>query len=191
MDHQPALTVEHQWDDLLLAEELAHVTRVPLREARTSPLPEDLHPELRAALARQGIEQLYEHLDDRDAYLAEVRRVLRPDGVYLVSTPQVARTTDAPENPFHRVEYSRADFERLLRRYFGSVSLYGQRRLQTWRHRAMQRLDILGLRRRLGFLRGASVVLGTAPTAELTSDDLVISADGLEAASELVAVCRP
>ena len=55
----------------------------------------------------------------------------------------------------------------------------------------MQRLDILGLRRRLGFLRGASVVLGTAPTAELTSDDLVISADGLEAASELVAVCRP
>src|SRR5205823_4282781 len=61
VDHQPALTVEHQWDDLLLAEELAHVTRVPLREARTSPLPEDLHPELRAALARQGIEQLYEH----------------------------------------------------------------------------------------------------------------------------------
>src|SRR5437879_3186104 len=61
VDHQPALTVEHQWDDLLLAEELAHVTRVPLREARTSPLPDDLHPELRAALARQGIEQLYEH----------------------------------------------------------------------------------------------------------------------------------
>jgi len=132
-----------------------------------------------------------EHLDDRDAYLAEVRRVLRPDGVYVASTPQVARTTEAPENPFHRVEYSRADFEALLRRYFGSVSLYGQRRRQTRRHRAMQRLDVLGLRRRLGFLRRASVALGTAPTAELTSDDLVISADGLEAASELVAVCRP
>jgi O-antigen biosynthesis protein len=132
-----------------------------------------------------------EHLDERETYLAEVRRVLRRDGVYLVSTPQVARTTEAPENPFHRVEYARGDFEALLERFFGSVSLYGQRRLQTRRHRALQRLDVLGLRRRVPFLRRASVLVGTAPTAELTSDDLVISADGLETASELVAVCRP
>jgi SAM-dependent methyltransferase len=131
-----------------------------------------------------------EHLDDRHAYLGEVRRVLRPDGVYLVSTPQVARTDEAPENPFHRVEYSRSDFEALLRRYFGSVSLYGQRRLQTRRHRAMQRLDVLGLRRRTSVLRRASVLLGTPPTAELTSRDLVISSE-VAGASELVAVCRP
>ena len=132
-----------------------------------------------------------EHVDDRERYLAEVRRVLRAGGVYLVSTPQVARTTEAPANPFHRVEYSRDDFEALLRRHFGSVELYGQRRLQTRRHRAMQRLDVLGLRRRLPFLRRGSALLGTAPTAELTSADLVISRDGLERASELVAVCRP
>jgi SAM-dependent methyltransferase len=132
-----------------------------------------------------------EHVDDRERYLAEVTRVLRANGVYLVSTPQVQRTTEAPENPFHRVEYSGADFEALLRRHFRSVELYGQRRLRTRRHRAMQRLDVLGLRRRLGFLRGGSVLLGTAPTAELTSDDLVIARDGLAQASELVAVCRP
>ena len=131
-----------------------------------------------------------EHVDDQERYLAEVRRVLRRDGVYLVSTPQVERTTEAPDNPFHRVEYSRADFEALLRRHFGTVSLYGQRRLQTRRHRAMQRLDVLGLRRRLPVLRRGSVLLGTAPTAELTSDDLVIAQDGLGRASELVAVCR-
>jgi SAM-dependent methyltransferase len=132
-----------------------------------------------------------EHLDDRERYLAEVRRVLRPDGLYLASTPQAARTTEEPDNPFHRVEYARADFEALLRRFFGSVALYGQRRLQTRRHRAMQRLDVLGLRRRGSFLRRGSLLLGTAPTAELTSDDLVISAEGVEDASELVAVCRP
>lgn len=131
-----------------------------------------------------------EHVDDRERYLAEVVRVLRAGGLYFVSTPQVARTTETPENPFHRVEYARADFEAVLGRFFGSVELYGQRRLQTRRHRLMQRLDVLGLRRRLSFLRPAAAVLGTAPTAELTSADLVISQDGIEHASELVAVCR-
>ena len=132
-----------------------------------------------------------EHLDDREQYLAEVRRVLRADGVYLVSTPRAERTTETPDNPYHRVEYACAEFEELLGRHFGSVELYGQRRLQTRRHRAMQRLDVLGLRRRLGLLRRGSVLLGTAPTAALTSADLVIERDGLERASELVAVCRP
>jgi SAM-dependent methyltransferase len=132
-----------------------------------------------------------EHLDDRDRYLDEVRRVLRRDGVYVASTPQTGRTTETPANPFHCVEYARGDFEELLRRHFGRVELYGQRRLQTRRHRTLQRLDVLGLRRRAAFLRRASRLVGTAPTAALGLDDLVISADGLEQASELVAVCRP
>jgi SAM-dependent methyltransferase len=131
-----------------------------------------------------------EHVSDVDAYLGEMTRVLRPEGVFVVSTPQAEATTEAPENPFHRVELSRADFEALLRRVFGEVELFGQRRLQTARHRLMQRVDVLGLRRRLEFLRPASRLLGTAPTAEVTADGIVIERDGLERASELVAVCR-
>ena len=133
-----------------------------------------------------------EHLPDRDAYLGEVARVLRPDGVLLVSTPRADSTTERPDNPFHLVEYSREDFERLLRQRFGSVELYGQRRLQTRRHRTLQRLDLVGLRRRLGFLRRASVLVGTPTTADATLDDLVIEPADLDRASELVAVCaRP
>ena len=49
------------WDDLLQGEELAYLTTEPPREPRTAPLPADLHPELRAALARQGVEELYAH----------------------------------------------------------------------------------------------------------------------------------
>jgi SAM-dependent methyltransferase len=131
-----------------------------------------------------------EHLDDVDAFLAEVVRVLRPDGVFLVSTPRVDETTAAPENPFHRVELSPGDFEALLRRSFREVELYGQRRLQTARHRLMQRVDVLGLRRRLPGARRLSRVFGTAPTAEVTSDGIVIERGDLERASELVAVCR-
>jgi len=42
-----------------------------------------------------------EHVPDRDAFLREVARVLAPDGVFLVSTPQARRTVDQPDNPFH------------------------------------------------------------------------------------------
>jgi SAM-dependent methyltransferase len=131
-----------------------------------------------------------EHLPDRDAFLHEVRRVLRAGGTFLVSTPRAERTQLRPENPFHAVELSQTDFEALLGRHFRQVELYGQRRLQTRRHRLLQRLDVLGLRRRLTFLRPAARLLGTAPMAEVSSDAIVIERDQLERATELVAVCR-
>jgi SAM-dependent methyltransferase len=131
-----------------------------------------------------------EHVSDVDSYLAQMRRVLRPGGVYLVSTPRVDQTRAYPENPYHAVELSREDFEQLLRGRFDEVELYGQRRLQTARHRLMQRLDVLGLRKRLTFLRPASRLLGTAPMAEVASDGIVIEPRELERASELIAVCR-
>ena len=132
-----------------------------------------------------------EHLPYPEAHLAHVVRVLRPDGVYLVSTPRADRTTLTPENPHHFAEYAQPDLERLLGRFFDDVELYGQRRLQTRRHRLLQRLDVLGLRRRLSMLRPAGrLVLGTAATADTTSADIVISQDELDRASELLAVCR-
>jgi hypothetical protein len=54
----------------------------------------------------------------------------------------------------------------------------------------MQRADVLGLRKRLTFLRPASRLLGTAPMAEVTADGIVIDREGIERATELVAVCR-
>lgn len=131
-----------------------------------------------------------EHLPDRDAFLGHVARVLRDDGVLVLSTPRVDETTESPDNPHHFVEYSRRDFEALLRRYFDAVELFGQRRAQTRRHRALQRLDVLGLRKRLDFLRPASRLLGTAPMAEVSLDDVLIERDDLDRATELVAVCR-
>ncbi len=53
--------MEPSWADLLAGEELAHLTTEAARAARVAPLPEGLHPKLAAALAAQGIEQLYEH----------------------------------------------------------------------------------------------------------------------------------
>ena len=131
-----------------------------------------------------------EHLPDPDAFLSEMARVLRAGGTLVVSTPNAPKTTHAPGNPFHEVELSAADFERLLRAHFASVELYGQRRLQTARHRLLQRVDVFGLRRRLTFLRPASRLLGTPPMAEVGLEGITIERGVLEGSTELVAVCR-
>lgn len=133
-----------------------------------------------------------EHVDDPDRALQELTRVLAPDGTLVISTPSAKTTTASPENPFHRCEWSAGDFEQLLRGYFDAVELYGQHRVQTSGHRLMQRLDVLGLRRRLAVLRRASRLLGTVPTADLTLDDVLIERGLLDGASAIVAVCtRP
>src|SRR3954469_20836366 len=59
------------WDDLLHGEEIAYVGTEAAREARLAPLPEELHPRVRDALAAQGIEALYTH--QRQAWDAAAR----------------------------------------------------------------------------------------------------------------------
>ncbi|MGN6430836.1 MAG: DEAD/DEAH box helicase [Gaiellaceae bacterium] len=54
-------TAAAQWSDLLQGEEIAYVGTESAREARLAPLPEELHPRVREALAAQGIDELYTH----------------------------------------------------------------------------------------------------------------------------------
>jgi DEAD/DEAH box helicase domain-containing protein len=49
------------WAGILEGDELAHLATVPARAARTEPLSDAVHPAVRDALARIGIEQLYVH----------------------------------------------------------------------------------------------------------------------------------
>jgi DEAD/DEAH box helicase domain-containing protein len=62
------MTATGLWDELLVGEELAHLTTEPARGARTAPLPDSLQPAVREALAGRGIDELYAH--QADAYAA-------------------------------------------------------------------------------------------------------------------------
>jgi DEAD/DEAH box helicase domain-containing protein len=68
------------WDDLLEHEEVAHVSREPARGPRTAPLPDDLEPRVRKALAAQGVETLYEHQREVWEHAAAGRHVIVTTG---------------------------------------------------------------------------------------------------------------
>jgi SAM-dependent methyltransferase len=70
-----------------------------------------------------------EHFDRQEVFVAEVRRVLRADGCFIVSTPDrdVYSPPGTPANPFHVREFDRTEFLNLLHHHFRYVSLIRQR----------------------------------------------------------------
>ncbi|MBI3999787.1 MAG: class I SAM-dependent methyltransferase [Candidatus Omnitrophica bacterium] len=133
-----------------------------------------------------------EHLRNVEFYLGEVVRILKSNGVYLVSSPCVKETTLTPENPFHCQEWSVLDFETLLKRYFGSVRLFGQRRRQTTLHRLLQKADIFNLRKRIRLpqlTKSLSFAVGTPPFCEMGLNDLEIVENDFNRALWTIGIC--
>jgi SAM-dependent methyltransferase/GT2 family glycosyltransferase len=67
--------------------------------------------------------------EQQAAFFAEVRRVLRPAGKLVISTPDKAvySTARGYSNPYHVREYERAEFVETLRASFAHVRIAGQR----------------------------------------------------------------
>jgi SAM-dependent methyltransferase len=130
--------------------------------------------------------QTIEHLWDQVGFVAECRRVLRPGGRLILSTPN--RLTFPPGNPFHATELSPDEFVALVRRHGRLESLRGLRhgpRLESWERRNGSIVD---------------AQLATAPdrwpsalAAQVRAvdvDDFVFSADDLDGCLDLVATVR-
>jgi len=137
--------------------------------------------------------QVIEHVWDHAQFVGECRRVLRPGGRLLVTTPNrltFSPGRDTPDNPFHTHEFTAAELRELLSRA-GFVDLdvrglHAGPRLQT--------LD----RKHGGSFTDAQLAAPPAQwSATLTQDvvgvvraDFVVSAADPESALDLVVVAR-
>ena len=72
-----------------------------------------------------------EHISEKDqvSFLSEVKRTLKNDGIFIVSTPNKKLYSDVPNynNEFHAKEFYFEDFKNLLESYFKHVDFLGQR----------------------------------------------------------------
>lgn len=69
-----------------------------------------------------------EHHDKHEAMLSELRRVLRPDGLLIISTPERLNYSDrrSVKNKYHVKELYLDEFRELVQRHFSRTSFYFQ-----------------------------------------------------------------
>lgn len=72
--------------------------------------------------------ELVEHLPraQHPLAVAEWKRVLKPSGVLVLSTPDHDRMREFPDNPYHLGELTEAELRGLLAQHFATVHLYYQ-----------------------------------------------------------------
>jgi len=125
-----------------------------------------------------------EHVDQPVVFLGECARVLVPDGMLIVSTPnRPVYSSEGRKNPFHRIEFDEREFVDLLHSEFKSVQLYTQfpRSAAWWslRSLAAERSPWLRIR---GFWRLSSWICPAirshvSPAMGAFADDIILARD--------------
>jgi ubiquinone/menaquinone biosynthesis C-methylase UbiE len=70
-----------------------------------------------------------EHVAEQEALLNEIRRVLKPEGILIISSPNRPIYSDARnhKNAFHVRELDHTEFDKLLKVHYEHIQYYGQR----------------------------------------------------------------
>ncbi len=74
--------------------------------------------------------EVIEHIENPEAVMSEAARVLKPDGAFIVSTPNGAVRTSSRPNPYHVKEFNIHELEQLVVAAFPTdkwtLSIFGQ-----------------------------------------------------------------
>jgi 2-polyprenyl-3-methyl-5-hydroxy-6-metoxy-1,4-benzoquinol methylase len=140
--------------------------------------------------------EVVEHLRIPQSYLREARRVLRPGGTFLLTTPNRLRSSPRPELrwPEHVREYSPSELLDLLGEVFIQIELWGQH-IPVYEQHTIRRFV-----RKLApiikpwlprWLRVRALpILHAAIKKELSIDDVLFTQLGLAECPTLVAICH-
>lgn len=150
--------------------------------------------------------EVIEHIKDVDRMLLEVKRVLKEEGKFILSTPRKSKTNYV-RSPYHVREYDELELTDLLTKHFKKVEILGQVKStrasaafhdfiksQRVREKLVGR-DFLGIRKlfprnlKEGFWRFMGNFFGRGSQEYLNTSDFPIKAGNLDKAEFLVAVC--
>ena len=140
--------------------------------------------------------ELIEHLVEVDRYLREVCRVLDPEGLYYLSTPnrKVSSRPDGQASwPFHEKEFSLDELRELLEGYFAEVEIWGSF-VRDYEEHPIRRITKSPLSRikhflpaRLRFAVSSSIRQWIK--SDLHFEDVVYTQEQMEQAPTFVALC--
>jgi len=100
--------------------------------------------------------QVIEHIEDDEAYVREIHRVLKPGGKMMVTTPNILMSLT--RNPWHVREYLTKELHDLCAKYFSSVQmegLFGNQKISTYYEKNKEsvqkitRFDVFDLQHKL------------------------------------------
>lgn len=134
--------------------------------------------------------QVIEHLpeDKLPQYLSEIKRVLKKNGEFYLSTLNLAHTMKSAltyiKNPAHCKEFTLEELKGLLSKVFSIVEIYGL--ILTLKHCLYQRLKKIGI---FNFLPdNLNPVMRFYNS--VTTDDFKITSSSLTKAIDFICVCR-
>ncbi len=94
--------------------------------------------------------QVIEHIENDENYVSEIQRVLKDNGIFLLTTPNKSlrlKPNQKPFNRFHIREYYSSELENILRTKFSSVEIFG-----VCGNAEIQQIEILRIKKSLNII---------------------------------------
>jgi ubiquinone/menaquinone biosynthesis C-methylase UbiE len=154
--------------------------------------------------------EVIEHLKEEKNYLTEINRVLKNNGIFILSTPNISVYGKKVKikNKYHKHEYSYNELLILLQKYFRKVEVKGQKeslkfreaykdflKSQTVRKKLAQN-DIFNIRKILNkdlkekIWKHIGNLFGRKSQENISVDDFPINSNQVNKSEYFVAICQ-